>query len=410
MNPIPLLIVEDNPIYAEVLQNLLDALGTGLRFRVTWVDTAEKATAAIAERRFDIVLLDYKLPGADGLSVLADIRTLPAEDQPAVIMLTGMGREEVAVEAMKRGAKDYLSKDHLDVPSLLRAITTALERRALESQVASYTEELRERNAQLQTDLAMAREIQEAFLPQTYPTFPAGVALEQSALRFTHKYMPTTTIGGDFFDVLPLRGNRAGVFISDVMGHGVRAALVTAILRALASDVAAVTADPGQFLTELNSRLLQILRQSKSPMFASAFYLIADPGAGTLEYATAGHPTPLLVSRSTATVRPLPLPKDQAGPALGVFPDSRYQFQRATLAANDLIVLYTDGVFEVLGANNELYGEDRLCAALRDRAHMQTPQLFDELIDAIKRFSTRPEFTDDVCLLGMDCVRVGGAR
>ncbi|MCG3146749.1 MAG: Regulator of RpoS [Verrucomicrobiae bacterium] len=408
MKPIPLLLVEDNPIYAEVLQRLLPSLGTDLKFVVTWVDSAERALETVKQHRFELVLLDYRLPTGDGLTVLDFIRTQPATEQPAVIMLTGMGREEIAVEAMKRGAKDYLSKDHLDVASLLRAITSALERRHLEEQLARYTEELRHRNAQFETDLNMAREIQEAFLPSSFPTFPAGVAPEQSALRFDHRYLPTTTVGGDYFDVLTLPGNRAGVFICDVMGHGVRAALVMAYLRALAEELGPVALDdPGRFLTDMNRRLLRILKRTRMPMFASAFYLVADPQAGLMHYAGAGHPIPLHVHRHQAEVAPLSFGAEKPGPALGVFEGTQFAVASAPMAAGDLVVLYTDGLFEVTDSTNQEYGESRLIQALQQRAHMQTAALFGDLLDEVYHFSSRRVFTDDVCLLGMDVLRVG---
>ena len=407
MNPIPLLLVEDNPIYAEVLQLLLPSLGVDLQFNVTWVDTAEKALETVQQNRFDLVLLDYRLPTSDGLTVLDAIRSQPAAHQPAVIMLTGMGREEIAVEAMKRGAKDYLSKDHLDIASLLRAITSALERRRLEEQLHQSTEELRERNAQLQSDLNMAREIQEAFLPSSYPTFPVGVPLDQSALRFSHRYLPTTIVGGDYFDVLALPGNRAGVFICAVLGHGVRAALVMAILRALAEELAPVAADPGRFLLEMNRRLLATLKRTRQPMFASAFYLVVDLPAGVMHYADAGHPIPLHVHRHQARVEPLSFGSAKPGPALGLIEEPEFPVASAPLTAGDLVMLYTDGLFEVADKNNIEYGQDRLVEALRQRVHMQTPALFSELLDEVHHFSTRREFTDDVCLLGMDVLRVG---
>ncbi len=241
--PAPLLLVEDNPVYAEILQRLLPALGADMRFVPTCVDTAERAIEEIANTNYTLVILDYKLPGADGMSVLAHIRSLPMPRQPAVIMLTGMGNESVAVEAMKRGAKDYLPKDSLDVPSLMRAIGSALERKQLEQQVAQYTEELREKNAQVEADLNMAREIQEAFLPERYPTFPKGTPAKESALHFYHRYLPTGAVGGDFFDVLRISDTQAGVFICDVMGHGVRAALVTAMLRVLGEELVSAAAE-----------------------------------------------------------------------------------------------------------------------------------------------------------------------
>ena len=311
--PAPLLIVEDNPMYAEILQQLLPTLGADLRFAPKWVDSAEKAIEEISRIDYTLVLLDYKLPGADGLTVLTHIRSLPAARQPAVIMLTGMGNEAIAVEAMKCGAKDYLPKDRLDVPSLLRAITSALERKRLEEQVARYTDELQEKNAQMEADLNMAREIQQAFLPHRYPTFPADANEMESALQFHHRYQPTGAVGGDFFDVLAISDTQAGVFICDVMGHGVRAALVTAMVRALADELTPAAAEPDKFLTEINRRLLAILTQTRVPMFVSAFYIVIDLVRGELRYSSAGHPSPMLVRRSAGVVESLNCPECRRG-------------------------------------------------------------------------------------------------
>lgn len=409
MSAIPLLIVEDNPVYAEVLQRLLPTLGTEFEFEVAWVDTAEKAKEIVHQKAFSIVLLDYRLPTADGLTVLAEIQTLPVGQQPAVIMLTGMGCEEIAVEAMKRGAKDYLSKDQLDIASLLRAITSALERRRLEEQLQQSTEQLRAQNAQLQADLNMAREIQEAFLPQSYPTFPAQVAPEQSALRFCHRYIPTTVVGGDFFDVKALPGGQASLFISDVMGHGVRAALVTAILHAVAEELTAVAANPGAFLDGMNQRLMGVLQRTRMPMFASACHVVMDPQAGVMRFALAGHPPPIHVQRRLARVEPLAVTGGETGPALGLFSDAQFRVFTAPLSPNDAVVLYTDGVFEVNGPDGSQYGQERLLHCLRQHAHMQTSQLFDEVINEVQRYADRKEFADDVCLLGADVAHAGGA-
>ncbi len=404
---IPLLIVEDNPMYADILQRLLPTLGTELRFQVKWVDTAEKALAELDRLPHELMLLDYKLPGADGLAVLAQVRGLPAEKQPAVIMLTGMGNEAIAVEAMKAGAKDYLAKDHLDVPSLLRAITSALERKRLESQVSRYTRELREKNEQMQADLLIAGEIQQALLPLHFPPFPPGASEADNWLRFIRRYLPTGSVGGDFFDVFAISPTQAGVFLCDVMGHGVRAALVTAIIRALVEEHHSLTGDPSGFLATINRRLLAILKQTRMPMFASGFYLIADLAAAEIRFANAGHPPPLHLRRRANELQPLAGKEFTPGPALGVFEDSTYATYRQPIAAQDLIVLYTDGLFEVEGADGDLFGPDRLRAAFRDRLGLPADQQFDEILAEVTRFSAGHGFADDVCLIGLDVQRVG---
>src|SRR6266567_7441605 len=143
----------------------------------------------------------------------------------------------------------------------------------MSEQLARYAEELRSRNAQLEADINMAREIQEIFLPQQYPNFPHSVASEQSALRFSHRYLPAAVVGGDFFNVFPITDTTAGVFICDVMGHGMRAALVTAIMRGLLEELMPLAADPGRFLAEINRSLRAILRRTREPFLATAFYL-----------------------------------------------------------------------------------------------------------------------------------------
>lgn len=399
---IPLLIVEDNPFYADILQRVLPTMDDVLQFEPKCVDTAEKAMLELTSRRYDLVLLDYKLPGLDGLEVLAQIRKLSHEDQPAVIMLTGMGKEELAVQAMKAGASDYLPKDKIDAASLRHAITGALRQRQLEDQVARTTEELRLRNDQLEADLQLASEIQRAFLPQHFPVFPPGVASERSALRFHPRYLPSGLVGGDYFDVMPLSDTAAGVFICDVMGNGVRAALVTAILRAEVEELSARAHEPGVFLTEINRALMAALRRSPMPMFASAFYLVADVGRGELRYASAGHPRPLHLRRAAGSVESLAIGSEQTGPALGVFENLEYATYHAPLNAGDLVLLFTDGVFEVEGAHDELFGMDRLREAVQGRAGVPAARLLDEILQEIQEFAVRKQFTDDVCLVGVE--------
>jgi sigma-B regulation protein RsbU (phosphoserine phosphatase) len=403
----PLLVVEDDPVYAEILQRLLPALGEDLQFAAKWVDTAEKAIEEISRENYAIVLLDYKLPGADGLTVLTHIRSLPSSCQPAVIVLTGMGNEAVAVEAMKSGAKDYLPKDSLDTASLMRAITSALERKRLEEQVARYTEELCEKNTQMETDLSLAREIQQAFLPQHYPTFPRDAIAAESALHFRHRYHPTGAVGGDFFNVLPISDTEAGVLICDVMGHGVRAALVTAMVRALAEELMPVAAEPARFLTQINHRLLTILAQTRNPMFTSAFYAVIDLARGELRYSNAGHPNPLLLRRSAGLVEALDCPHCRPGPVLGVFEESLYPLCSKAIARHDLILLFTDGLYEVEGADGKEYGQERLLAAVRQRIDLPVDSLFDELLTDIQQHAGKEDFIDDVCLVGAEAVRVG---
>jgi serine phosphatase RsbU (regulator of sigma subunit) len=112
---------------------------------------------------------------------------------------------------------------------------------------------LRFKNSQLEADLEMARDIQQVFLTQKYPSFPSGMTQQESWLRFSHWCEPAEKVGGDFFCVLPLSETEAGVFICDVLGHGLPAALVTAIVRGLLEKLTPIATDPGHLLCEINA-------------------------------------------------------------------------------------------------------------------------------------------------------------
>lgn len=263
-------------------------------------------------------------------------------------------------------------------------------------------DELRAKNLMMEENLRMAREIQAVMLPQQYPAFPAGVPPEQSAFRFIHHYEPAESVSGDFFSVSALSDEEAAVFICDVTGHGIRAALVTAMIRALTEELRPLSRDPGMFLRKLNSDLCSILKTAGSPMLTTAFYLVADWTTGVMRFANAGHPKPLLVRRSSGRVEPLVNVTGQSQPALGLFDDPSYQTTEATLAPGDFVMLFTDGLYEVQGANEELYSQERMMMDVQNLLSKPNAELFQELLGAIRAFSTSHEFDDDVCLVGME--------
>ena len=274
--------------------------------------------------------------------------------------------------------------------------------RRANAELARSRGELHAKNLLMEENLHMAREIQAAMLPQLYPTFPRIVPVEQSAFQFVHRYQPAETVSGDFFSVSALSDTQAAVFICDVTGHGIRAALVTAMIRALVEELKPVATDPGMFLSKLNSDLCSILKTTGSPMLTTAFYLVADWQTGVLRFANAGHPKPLLVRRPTRLVQPLANASGRGEPALGLFENSPYQTTETTIRPGDLLMLFTDGLYEVQGLNEELYSQERMMLDVQNLLPKHAADLFDALLDAIRAFSVDHEFADDVCLVGME--------
>jgi len=272
------------------------------------------------------------------------------------------------------------------------------------SELSRSREELRTKNSLMQESLRTAREIQLTMLPQQYPSFPPGVSSEQSAFQFVHRYEPAESVSGDFFSITAISDSEVGVFICDVAGHGVRAALVTAMIRALSEELKPLARDPGDFMRKLNSDLCSILKNTGSPMLTTGFYAVADCRTGRMRFANAGHPKPLLIRRSLGRVEPLVNASGRSQPALGLFEDPPYSATEVTIAPGDFLMLFTDGLYEVQGQHEELYSQERLTLDVNNLLHHPPGILFDELLQVIRAFAVNRAFDDDVCLVGMDYI------
>ena len=274
--------------------------------------------------------------------------------------------------------------------------------RKANTELARSRKELHAKNLELEDDLKMAREIQITMLPQQYPCFPRNALPEESAFQFTHRYLPTGTVGGDFFTVSALSDEEASVFICDVAGHGVRSSLVTAMIRALLEELKPLAHEPGQFFTKLNRDLHAILKHAGTPMLTTGFYLVANYKTGVIRYTNAGHPKPLLVRRTKKVVEPMANIGGKSQPALGLFEEAIYHTSEVKFSPGDLVMLFTDGLYEVQDKQHELYTQAMLVADVAQRAQLSASILFDELIRRMQRFSADGKFSDDVCMVGME--------
>ncbi|MGA2243214.1 MAG: PAS domain-containing protein [Verrucomicrobiota bacterium] len=276
-----------------------------------------------------------------------------------------------------------------------------------EEKLAEYTQQLEQKNKQTVEELKMARELQLAMLPHEFPCVPRHKPREESDLEFFSFFFPSGAVSGDFFDVVPLSDTAVGLFICDVMGHDVRAALVTAMMRALVVDLSTTTTEPGELLTQINREVAGVFQQTGSTMYATAFYLIADVARAELRYASAAHPEPILLHRQRGMAEWLGnAPGQKKGPALGLFAEGQFPTHRCPMEVGDLIALFTDGLIEAEGANNESFSAKRLLAAVNQRAKLPTNELFTGLLDEIKHFSATSEFEDDVCVVGVEVKRL----
>lgn len=263
-------------------------------------------------------------------------------------------------------------------------------------------EELLHRHlAEMEADIRMARQLQESFLSRTPPCFPASASPEQSALRFAHRYLPATTLAGDFFALLPISDTQCGVLVCDVMGHGLRAGLLTALIRGVVEELGASAADPAHVLGEVNARLCPLIAQNDGqPVFATAFYAAIDTEKRSLAYANAGHPPPVFLPRRGATLQLLA--SDDPEPAAGLVTGFHYSARQCAFGPGDRLLIFTDGLVEAATPGGTLFGENQLIFSLGRHQGHDLGGLCDALLRDVQRFCGTDRFEDDVCLVAIE--------
>jgi sigma-B regulation protein RsbU (phosphoserine phosphatase) len=267
-------------------------------------------------------------------------------------------------------------------------------------QLERKSAEVERKNGQIEQELIMAGKVQLAMLSQICPAFPAR-SLESSVLEFHHRYLPAGRVSGDFFYVSRISDRLAGVFICDVMGHGVRSAMITSMLRALVEELQSDAEEPSELLERLNEDLFAILRDNDETMYATAIYLVIDAESLKVRWSSAGHPSPLLLCRRESSVELLPLSREKRGKVLGLVASSAYDTGEATLQPGDRLMLYTDGIYEIFAGEKE-FGISGLSTVLRQNLPLPTPQLLDKALQTARVFSGSDVFEDDVCLLAIE--------
>ena len=308
-----ILIAEDDNVSRLVLASTLKKQG----HEVVAAENGLKALEAFQKDYFPVLILDWLMPEIDGLALCRQVRTLLRENYTYIVLLTSLEGRSNYLEAMDAGADDFMTKP-FDADQLTGRIHVAERIISLQQRVAEGARELREKNEQMEKDLKMAHELQMALLPQQFPSIPRGAPPTESAIKFSSFYYPMAAVSGDFFTINRLSDTAVAVFIADVMGHGVRAGLITTMISALVERFSATAADPAVMLTKINRNLFAILKNTHSDLFVTGFYLVADASRSRILYANAGHPAPLLLHRVRGELESISS-NGGSGPALGLF-------------------------------------------------------------------------------------------
>ncbi len=272
----------------------------------------------------------------------------------------------------------------------------------IQSRLKEVTEIFQKRIDLFSEELKLASEVQQAILAKKIPSLPSGILKKITSkyvATFSVAYIPMHRLAGDFYEAIPISKTKTGILMCDVMGHGIRASLVMAMIRGIISKEQGSASNPEEFLTSLNYSLWHILTKAGISMHATAFYCVIDVEAGALSYANAAHPMPILKKDSVYALLDSNLCK--AGMALGLESDSSYQSASHPLTDINEIIFYTDGIYEVFNSVHEELGMKSLIQLL-NADHNGKESTIETLRRIAKDYSHNHQFNDDVCLLGVN--------
>jgi sigma-B regulation protein RsbU (phosphoserine phosphatase) len=361
-----ILVVDDTPLNISVITGALKDT-----YKTKVATSGAKALAiAMADEKPELILLDVMMPEMDGYEVCRRLKADPTTREIPVIFLTAQTDAEDETRGFQVGAVDYVHKPFS--PAVMKArVHTHLALR-----------ETREKLAQqlfaIQKELETARLIQQSILPQNVPQI--------DGLDIAARYVPMTSVAGDFYDFIVVDNKHVGILVADVSGHGMPAALIASMLKIALAAESAHAEDPARVLHGLNQALCGKFQHH----YVTAAYVFLDMEKRTLSYAGAGHPPLLMWGTASPGVRGV----TENGLFLGMFEFATYSSVNVSLAPGDRGLLYTDGISETNNPEGAEFGSERFPQFLEAQKNGSANQLADGLLEELARWSARGEGED----------------
>jgi sigma-B regulation protein RsbU (phosphoserine phosphatase) len=372
-----ILIVDDTPVNLGVISGALRD-----SFHTKVATNGEKALAiASGAEKPDLILLDVMMPGMDGYEVCRRLKANPDTQNIPVIFLTGQTGTEDETKGFEVGAVDYIHKPFSAAIVKVRVHLHLMLREA--------HEQIAQQLVAINTELEMARQIQLSILPRDTPKL--------DGLEIVARYIPMTSVAGDFYDFIIVDEKHVGILIADVSGHGLPAALIASMLQVALTAQSAHASEPGKVLSGLNQALCGKFQQN----FVTAAYVFMDLEKNVMSFAGAGHPPLLLLRKSSGSASEVL----ENGLVLGQFPEATYDVVQIALEPGDRSVIYTDGILETKNPSDEEFGTGRFMRLMETSHGVGANQFVDALLEELSQWSEHPRGEgqqDDITVLVVD--------
>jgi sigma-B regulation protein RsbU (phosphoserine phosphatase) len=364
-----ILVCDDQVDVLEAMRLLLKGNG----YQASTVESPRALLEAARAESFDLILADLNYTrdttsGKEGLDLLA---SLEAQGSHApVIVMTAWGSVDLAVEAMRRGACDFIQKPW--------------DNDRVIAQIRKQTESERRRKSELE----IAANVQQKLFPRAH----RGLA----TVDYAGQCVAAREIGGDYYDFLEIVDHTVGIVLGDVSGKGVPAALLMANLQAcFRSQDPGALLEPAHVLRTINRHFYE---STASERFATLFYGVYDDRSRRLRYVNCGHVAPLL-RREAGVVERL----EPTATMLGAFKEWACTEESVALEPGDRLVIYSDGVTEAGIDDGEEFGEERLVRLLGGGERESAARLVQSIVDDVVEFSGAERHDDVtvVCVVGL---------
>ena len=365
-----IVVIDDSANDVQVTRRFLERRGYDALTALSGPEGLELAASVMP----DAIVVDYRMPGMDGFEVARRIKADAILSTIPVLMLTGADSAQHIVDGLGAGADDFVTKGS-DTEVLLARLKALLR-------VKAYQDQLRRMNEQMTRDLQIARRVQEALVPQGSFASPR--------LEIRSAYIPSETLSGDFYDYF-LQNDQLYLFVADVSGHGLPAAILVSLLKSYIHT----EADPDRSLAEFMSRLNDFLFSVSLPsQFATAQLFRLETG-GRLVYSNAAHPPFLLFNRKDRRTTMFEQPSN----LLGAMPSMDFEEHAIHVSSGDTLFVYTDGLTDRRDQHGEFYSIDRIARLLEEKPDADFATVYDSIRDDISGFAATEEFKDDIAFV-----------
>ena len=373
-----ILVVDDEIDMQKLLKRSLES---AMDCKVETASSGEMALQMLAKIRFDLVLADIKMPGMDGLELLELIKRETPD--VTVIMMTAFGSIDTAVEAMKLGAFDYITKP-ISPKTLESRVSTHLALTQQASELKEAHALIQQQQQRMQNELNVARDIQLSMVPTVFP--------QDEAIDIFATLKPAREIGGDFYDAFMIDNESLCLCVGDVSGKGAPAALFMAMTKTLIKSYASSDFSTASIMTRVNDELCE---GNDENLFVTVFLAILNIHTGDLRFTNAGHNYPYIIKEDKSLVTL----NQKHGPVVAAMDGLVYKEDIITLSKFDTLFLYTDGVTEAMNSEEELYSEKRLENFLLGHDCKDVETNVNLLMQDISDYENSADQTDDITVL-----------